>query len=216
MNDALYPHWIESADGDAECFWYIRDIKNPKLKSLNGKQYRLVDVGAATNTLAFDHQTLAQALQKVTGQSIDPDNLPLKNLTLSLSPLTLHFQAADKHWLFDSESEVLQDVDVEASVYQGLCSPDREKTAFLREDNLWLRDNKTGEEKELTKDGTEDCSYGRVRSPAGPHGWDVQAQWSPDSNYLLSLQLDTRDVPEMPVVHHAPLDGSKTPTLSHL
>lgn len=216
MNDAVYPHWIDSPEGGGECFWYIRDIKNPKLKSLNGKQYRLVNSATATNVVAFDHKALAEALEQVLKQAIDPGNLPLKDLKLSLSPLKLHFQAADRSWLYEPEGGGLKSINVETIVSQGLCSPDGKNTVFIRKDNLWLRDNSTGEEQALTRDGSEDCSYGRMRSPYGPHGWDVQGQWSKDSNLLLSLQFDTRGVPEIPLVHYAPLDGSKVPTLSHI
>ena len=72
QNDSIYPHWIEGAD----CFWYER-------KTHIGKEYRLVDANARSNELAFDHQALTTVLSQASGQSIDKDNLPITQITIS-------------------------------------------------------------------------------------------------------------------------------------
>ena len=86
-NDIVYPHWIAQSG----CFWYERRLKN-------GKQYRLVDAKAKTNTVAFDHQALAQAL--AVDKEVNADDLPLHAVDISLSPLQISFDAFDRRWLF--------------------------------------------------------------------------------------------------------------------
>ncbi|MFB1034735.1 MAG: hypothetical protein QMC38_05255, partial [Sinobacterium sp.] len=90
MNDAVYPHWIEGT----HCCWYRRETQS-------GKEFRLVDPSAVTNTDAFDHKALADALQLAAGQDVDPNDLPLNDVSITLSPMQIRFQAFDKHWLFD-------------------------------------------------------------------------------------------------------------------
>ena len=72
MNDAVFPHWIEGS----HCFWYIRETKG-------GKEFRLVNAETASNTQAFDHQTLADSLTKTTRQTFDYQDLPIKNIIIT-------------------------------------------------------------------------------------------------------------------------------------
>ena len=43
----------------------------------------------------------------------------------------------------------------------------------------------------------------------------LQAAWSPDSQYLFTVQLDQRQVKTVGAVGHVPLDGSLRPETSH-
>ena len=70
-NDCVFPHWIND-----HCFWYQKDL--PK-----GKEFRLVDASAASNTLIFDHVLLADSLAQLSRQSVDSNNLPI-------SPTVVH------------------------------------------------------------------------------------------------------------------------------
>ena len=89
----MYPHWIENS----HCFWYLKDTEN-------GKQFRYGQCGHASNTVAFDHQALADGLALATGQTINADNLPIKHVTFSLSPTQIGFRAFDKNWRFDTST----------------------------------------------------------------------------------------------------------------
>ena len=53
-NDTIFPHWID----EGHQFWYIRKTKN-------GKEFRLVDPEEKSNEVAFDHSSLAVALQEL-------------------------------------------------------------------------------------------------------------------------------------------------------
>ena len=216
-NDAVYPHWIEKS----HCFWYLKDTEN-------GKQFRMVNVDAASNTVAFDHQALADGLALATGQTINADNLPIKHVTFSLSPTQIGFRAFDKNWQFDTatamckediawqkiKSELIhiEDASRLPDVFlQTLLSPNGKKELFIQDHNLWIRDRQSGETSALTKTGTADESF--ARSSAFNIDSTIQAMWSPDSKRVFTLQLDTRGVTERMLCNYAPQDGSLYPKI---
>ena len=99
-------------------------------------------------------------------------------------------------------------------------SPDKKKTAFIREYNLWVRDIATGKETQLSTDGVKDNSYALDNA-----GWvttdRVIVAWSPDSKKIATFQQVQRNVGEMylvetnvghPVLHawKYPLPGDGT------
>lgn len=207
QNDNLLPHWIEHT----ECFWYRRADKT-------GKAFRLVDAKAKTNTPAFDHAALAAALANSAQQRVDAEDLPFSYITLTLSPLTVRFTAFDRHWQFNNESQTCQEERVTLVGKYEVLSPDGKWIAFTRDNNLWVRDFTSGEERALTDDGKEDYSYGGNAAPYGKEWLSTGlggAQWSPDSQRLFVLQRDTRQVKTLPVVNHIPQNGSLRPTVEH-
>jgi dipeptidyl aminopeptidase/acylaminoacyl peptidase len=78
-------------------------------------------------------------------------------------------------------------------------SPDRKRTAFIRDWNLWVRDVATGRETQLTKDGVKDFGYATDNA-----GWARSdrpiVRWSPDSKKIATFQQDQRGVGEMYLV----------------
>ena len=93
-------------------------------------------------------------------------------------------------------------------------SPDGKRGAFVRDWNLWVRDIATGEEKQLTTDGTK--YYGYAIDNAGWRTTDrAMVAWSPDSKKIATQQQDERNVGEMylvpTVVGHPTLRISKFP-----
>ena len=104
-------------------------------------------------------------------------------------------------------------------------SPDRKRTAFLRDWNLWVRDVATGRETPLTKDGLKDFGYATDNA-----GWARSdrpiLRWSPDSKTIATFQQDQRGVGEMYLVDTTvghptlqawkyPLPGDPTVTMIH-
>ena len=214
-NDAVFPHWID----EGHQFWFLKDLKD-------GKQFRLVDPKSKSNELAFDHRAFALALQEHTDETVDADNLPIKIIDLSLLERQVHFIAFQKHWAFCLDNltcsvikEPKKGVDspdgetIFLAQPKELLSPNRQKLAFTRDSNLWVRDVLTGKEKALTDDGAELFGY----AGAGFIGEaDLQAVWSSDSKQLFTLQLDNRAVTKRPVMRYAPLNGSMLPRASNI
>ena len=151
LNATLVPYWLTE-----DCFWYRR-------KTWHGSEFRLVDAKACSNQAAFDHEVLAAALAEVTGQPVKSDNLPITKVALHLLPLTIQFEAFDKQYSFDAETQQctlieatagqLEDANAEDSPFLAtdmfempnkplsgdrLMSPDGKKAVFVRDYNLWL------------------------------------------------------------------------------
>jgi dipeptidyl aminopeptidase/acylaminoacyl peptidase len=93
-------------------------------------------------------------------------------------------------------------------------SPDGKLTAFIRDQNLWVRDVATGKETQLTTDGVEDYGYATDNA-----GWTKSDRpillWSPDSRRIATFQQDQRKVGEMYLVNtqvgHPKLEKWKYP-----
>ena len=216
-NDLVHPHWIEGS----HCFWYLCDTEN-------GNEFRLVDVDTASNTLAFDHNAMADSLALASGETINVDKLPIKRVIITLSPTQVCFRAFEKNWQFDTDtatcketiSEKKLDADTVAAagdasrlaeVYsQSLVSPNGKTEIFIQNHNLWIRNRASGEESALTQTGTDDESFARSSVfYLDPN--TIQAQWSPDSKRILTVQLDTRGVRDHNIRTFTPRDGSLYP-----
>ena len=80
-----------------------------------------------------------------------------------------------------------------------VASPDGKLGAFIREDNLWVRDLASGRETQLTTDGVKDFGYATDNA-----GWVHSDRpillWSPDSRKIATFQQDQRGVGEMYLV----------------
>lgn len=202
FNTTVIPHWI----GDSDCFWYEREFKI-------GKEFRLVDAAAGSNEIAFDHAALAKALAQASGEAVNAEDLPIRKMDLSLSPLQLSFDAYGKRFLFSSEGNGC--TEIEAYPDNWTVSPDGSKVAFVRDDNLWIQDINTGEERALTQDGETFYCYGSESSAWGVKlpGDSLEALWSPDSKRLFTLQMDTRQVNVGPMMEYAPQDGDVRPRI---
>ena len=228
LNTTLVPYWL----GD-DYFWYRR-------KTWQGSEFRLVDAKTSTNKAAFDHQALATALADLVGQPVKADNLPVTKVTIKLLPLTIQFEAFDKHYSFDAETQVCNAINSAVSEEEDtndddspflatdmyempskplsgdqLISPDGKKGVFVQDYNLWLEDLESGEVHALTHDGEALFPYATTPVAMGyaPNA-EIQALWSPDSKQLLTIQTDNRQVKTTPVVHHVPTDGSLRPTVA--
>ncbi len=67
---AVKPHWI-----DEDRFWYRNDLAGGK------REFILVDAAALSRSPAFDTIRLAAALKKLQGAIVDPDRLPIDNIS---------------------------------------------------------------------------------------------------------------------------------------
>lgn len=205
----------------------IVETKEIKSQVTWGKEYRLVNANTAINALAFNHSVLADALAEVKDHqvSIDKHYLPITDVTMQLKSssrdtepgITIRFTAFDKHWVFEPYTGALTETPASSDSVEHIVSPDGQYVAFTRDYNLWLRDVATDEERVLTHDGEEHYCYAVVGNAWG-YEQDaqlsgIQARWSPDSNRLITIQRDCRQVSTLPVVEHVPADGSIRPKL---
>src|SRR5207237_6092338 len=78
-----------------------------------------------------------------------------------------------------------------AAARNDVVSPDKKRTAFIRDWNLWVRELASGKETQLTTDGVKD--YGYATDNAGwTHSERAIVVWSPDSKKIATFQQDQR------------------------
>jgi len=197
FNDVVYPTWID----DTESFWYIRVIKEDAGVS---HEVRIVDANEKTNRLAFDNNTLAIALEKVTGKKLKGKDLkflqgyPGQNIgcmDISLTSGMVRFNFAETAWAYNlvtGEIRETQRLHITEFFTSERVSPDGTKVIFIKDHNVWVREFNSGKEQPLTSDGEEYNAY-QVNFTVGtyPIGY-----WSPDGKQFLVMQHDVRQVEE--------------------
>jgi dipeptidyl-peptidase-4 len=102
-------------------------------------------------------------------------------------------------------------------------SPDKKWAAFIRDNNLWVREIATGIEHQLTTDGVTDFGYA-TDNAGWQHSDAAVLTWSADSKKIATFQLDQRKTGMMYLVSvtnrhpsleqwHYPLVGDKDVTM---
>ena len=191
-NGNLRPNWLP---GDR--FWY-RNL------TATGSSFILVDPVKGTRSAPFDAQKLAAALTKETGKTYQATNLPFQSISLSSTSQSTGFQAGGKAWQYNPQSDQLT-ADTTAARTDGgsggneVLSPDRKRVAYIKEDNLWVRNIRTGTRTQLTTDGIKDFGYATDNA-----GWRSSDRpvlaWSPDSRKIATFRQDQREVSDMYLV----------------
>ncbi len=198
FGNTVRPNWLP--DGR---FWYRNTVAD-------GAEFVIVDPQRGRRLPAFDHANLASALSKASGTAITPHGLPFQEIEISDGSIL--FAAAGKRWKCDSAGS--ECVSLGAAPDGGgrgrggrggmaarndVPSPDKKRTAFIKDWNLWVRDAATNRETQLTFDGVKD--YGYATDNAGWTNSDrAIAVWSPDSKKIATFQQDQRQVGEMYLV----------------
>ena len=190
------PNWLAG-----ERFWY-------RVLTAQGSEFMLVDPARKTRTVAFDHGKLAAALSAAAGQKYDASRLPFSTISFSADGNAVLFSADRKGWSCDLRTySCTPDTSVRESSSRGVGaggfgrrgggptapSPDGKRAAFIRDNNLWVRELATGKETQLTTDGEKDYGYATDNA-----GWKKSDRpivlWSPDSKKIATYKQDQRNV----------------------
>lgn len=196
----VVPHWVDQTSA----FWYVRQTEK-------GKEYVKVDAASKKRTALFDQQKMAAALTEKAGREINAYNLPLQNCRLNISLDTLRFQLDGKFWAYSIKNNRLLDegaipprgkerhwmeVDDEKDG-RPVTSPDGKWTAFIKNDNVFVREVATGKEKQLSQDGTLSNYYSSY------------IQWSPDSKSVVSCRIRPVEKRYVYYVESSPADQAQ-------
>lgn len=196
----VVPHWVDQTSA----FWYVRQTEK-------GKEYVKVDAASKKRTALFDQQKMASALTEKAGREINAYNLPLQNCRLNISLDTLRFQLDGKFWAYSIKNNRLLDegaipsrgkerhwmeVDDEKEG-SPVTSPDGKWTAFIKNDNVYVREVATGKEKQLSQDGTLSNYYYSY------------IQWSPDSKSVVSCRIRPVEKRYVYYVESSPADQAQ-------
>jgi dipeptidyl-peptidase 4 len=137
-----------------------------------------------------------------------------------------HWSPDSRHLLFDSMGQLwLYSLDSGTAVQvtsnseesaDPKFSPDGNRISYVRKHNLYVRPVAGGNERQLTKDGSDNLLNGEV-------DWVYEEElysrsnyfWSPDGKQIVFLQMNEKDVPTYPITDwtstHATVDQEKYP-----
>ncbi len=174
------PTWI----GDSSSFWYIQN-------SPEGKNYIKVDATKKSKEPLFDQKKVAVALSSQLDREIDPTNLSLQRLKVSDDFQKIDFQFGGKVWSFDTTTSSLEDRGaIPAAPKQrywmeyndekngeAVTSPDGTHIAYIKNDNIYVKELSSGTERQISLDGTLGNYYSSY------------IRWSPDSKYVTSCKI---------------------------
>ena len=191
------PTWI----ADADSFWYVRNTPE-------GRVYVMVDAVGRRRTDLFDHAKLAAALAEKTGKDVKATALYLDRLSVDKQTGELSFMFDGHRWLYSQASGGrLDDLGKPAAARQrhwmevdDECeadpapSPDGKTEAFIRENNIWLRDKATGRERQLSVDGTLGNYY------------SAYIRWSPDGRKVAACKIRPAEKRYVYYVESSPAD----------
>ncbi|GAC1314456.1 MAG: S9 family peptidase [Mucilaginibacter sp.] len=195
------PNWLA---GDK--FWF-RDL------NARGSEFILVDPAKKTISGVFDQVKLAAALSAATGKKYDALMLPFQSFGFTDDDKYVTFQADGKRWKYGRDNNQLAEDNAAAQSSEGrqpraggrrgggneVLSPNGQKSAFIKDYNLWVRDVKTRKETQLTTDGIKNDGYATDNA-----GWTNSDRaillWSPDSKKIATFKQDERNVSDMYLV----------------
>ena len=219
---AVRPTWLSD-----DRFWYRNTMGERS-------EFILVDAARGTRAPAFDHAGIAAALSAATGTRYDADRLPFQQFDFTPDGRAISVTVGERRWIcalagpacvggLDTASGNRSAGETgERTAGRGgrgaarpeVLSPDGTRAAFIREQNLWVRDVASGRETALTTDGVKDFGYATDNA-----GWTKSDRpillWSPDSKKIATFQHDQRQVGEMYLVDtrvgHPQLEAWKYP-----
>ncbi|MDI9877604.1 S9 family peptidase [Flectobacillus rivi] len=184
-------------------FWYI----NPIAK---GKEYWVFDTQQQKQHLAFDHSRLATSLSKVLGKEVSPYQLSLDSLEFNKDFSILTFVAENQKIVCNLTSYQFTKINPSQAKsllnnnYWGnffdersnkpVVSPDSSYTAFIKNDNLFVRNRKTKEEIQLSYDGSKGFYYSSY------------LQWSPNSQQIMAYKVRNGEDHKIYFVESSPTD----------
>lgn len=183
-NKVLYsnvtPHWVDGS----HAFWYVRNAEK-------GPVYMWVDADKQVRKELFDHQRLAECLSRSTKSDVKLDRIYLERLSVDKSMNVLRFVFSGKNWKYIIDQNRLEDkghitvpgkqrhwmeTDDEKTA-NPICSPDQKYTAYIKNHNIYVKEQATGKEKQLSHDGTLGNYY------------SAYIRWSPDSRKVAACKI---------------------------
>lgn len=174
------PHWVTGTSS----FWYLQ-------RTPQGNEYLLVDADRQIRRPLFVRDSLAVQLQQSLRRRVDARNLPLDKGNLEASLDVFRFVCDGYNWRYEIAANRLtregkvpprgkgrhwMETDDEKG-WGPVTSPDGKYEAYIKNDNIFVRDKASGRERQLSQDGTLSNYYSSY------------IQWSPDSRKVLSCRI---------------------------
>lgn len=191
------PEWIEGTHQ----FWYVRNTPE-------GRVYVSVNADKKGRKELFDHSSLASALGKASGKEVKPEALTLERLSVNKTLDTLHFVFNSQKWMYATRKNLLVNEGAlpapskprhwmewdDEKTAGPVTSPDGKYAAFIKNDNVYVKEIATGKEKQLSLDGTLSNYY------------SAHIRWSPDSKKVASCRIRPVEKRFVYYVESSPVD----------
>lgn len=191
------PEWIEGTHQ----FWYVRNTPE-------GRVYVSVNADKKGRKELFDHSSLASALGKASGKEVKPEALTLERLSVNKTLDTLHFVFNSQKWMYATRKNLLVNEGAlpapskprhwmewdDEKTTGPVTSPDGKYAAFIKNDNVYVKEIATGKEKQLSLDGTLSNYY------------SAHIRWSPDSKKVASCRIRPVEKRFVYYVESSPVD----------
>jgi dipeptidyl aminopeptidase/acylaminoacyl peptidase len=175
--------------------WQANETLVYKNSVAGGVEYMLANPVTGLQARAFDHQQLAEALAAESAGEVDPNELLLSSIEIFVDGQKMTFSYENNRYEADLVDYALTPLTSRQRRNENL-SPDGSKAAYIKGNNLWLRNTIDGSHQQLTFDGQKDFGYATNNA-----GWTKRDSpvllWSPDSKKIATFQHDGRGVGEM-------------------
>jgi dipeptidyl-peptidase-4 len=172
-------------------------------------EWRLFDTSTGKERPLFDRARLQAAL---VAAGLDDDTAQeaaeSDELEFDAKKSAIVISAADDLYLYSmARNTATRLTSAPGEEEEATFSPDAQKVAFVRNNDLYVVDV-NARERRLTTDGSRELLNGKLdyvyQEEVYGRGVWKGFWWSPDSRRIAFLQLDEKDVPEYTVVDHIP------------
>ncbi|WP_308993302.1 DPP IV N-terminal domain-containing protein [Mariniflexile litorale] len=183
--------------------WYVNNSKN-------GKEYLIVSVEEKQQKPFFDHKKLADSLSEKTKESINPNNINISDLEFDSGKNELKFNFRKILLICNLNNYSLSILDTiegrknrdrgywgdhfDETTGKPVPSPDNTKTAFIKNSNLYIKENKTETDIQLSYDGTQGNYYSSY------------IKWSPDGKKIMAYKVRPGEDHKIYFVESSPKD----------
>ena len=180
LNELVYNEihdvtWIDSS----AMFWY-------SIKGRDGMEYKIVDAEKSDKSYVFDTHKLVEVLNEQLDNKVTAKSVRLQKLKIDVESNSIKFICKNRHWSCSLDDYTLVKgkavAPSKAKEHWGkpfneqdgdpVVSPDSAWTAFVKAYNVFVKNNQTHEEHQLSFDGAPGEYYSSSFS------------WSPDSKKL--------------------------------
>lgn len=200
--------WIPGGGG-----WWERESQGGEVA------FWRIDPANDRRTPLFDARQTAALQEGVAAAGSSGSGLPFQEFEWVDGGQAIRFEVEGRWFHFNRASRELRElrrpgielsVEVEglmrnlaaSQLARGVFSPDHDRWARIRDYDLWVTDTRTGEERQLTRGGSEEIMNGRTDWLYPEElGQSDAFWWSPDGRRIAYLQFNQADVALFPLVH---------------
>jgi dipeptidyl aminopeptidase/acylaminoacyl peptidase len=203
-------NWFKDNSG----LWFIDYSKDTKsYKTVSFKKNKVVDL--------FNHEKLATALSKLNDKSVEANNLSVSNIErLKDGNLDLNFEG--KAYTLNLKSYELQlkeEKQQEENNEFESKSPDGKWIAYTKDYNLFIKSTENNQEYQLSSKGEKGYEYAswygwydKMEGENGERPKRFFVSWSPDSKWIGTSIVDTRNAEKMYMLDYS-IDSLYKPKL---